>query len=545
MNLDNILATFPVEVRESSSMKGMVAIIQALSEQLSKAQEKIKSLEEELRRLQKTPKRPKFRPNGMHPRERSNESPSSFDPFTPVINASLIQKEVSEITIKETRHPEGSRFKGYQTYSIQEVNLISKEITYKLEVWQAPNGDILRADLPKELEGQHFGSTLRAFMTNLYAQGMTQPAIHEFLQSLGINISTGQVCNILLNEAEKYSKVSEAILSSGIQEADYIRADDTGEKHKYKPCYCTHIGGQYFSYYKTTSSKSRENFLGILLQGKEGYHINEAMIWHLFQCGVKDEVLNLFEDLKGKCFQTKTGINCFLDELNLKNKKLRGQCFEAALVGFICATILKPGQVFLSDRAGQFALFDHAGCWIHLERPLRKIVCASEQAEKELQQVREAIWTLYRTLKVAALTQTKKECVHRLYDELVAMKTISPAINEVIHNFHVYRDEMLKALDHPGLPLHNNDSERDIRGVAKRRNISGSTKSEQGRTFRDSLMTLKQTCFRLGCNFWEYLQLWFKGDPPDLPSLIRSRYQMAIAQLSLAFIPMARSAIGF
>ena len=529
MNLDNILATFPADVRESPSMKGMVALIQTLSEQLAKSQKKIEELEEELRRHRKTPKRPKFRPNGMQPRNRNHDSTNSSDPFTPAVSATLVQKEVSEITIKETLHPEGSRFKGYQTFSVQDVSIISKEITYKLEVWQTPSGVILRAEVPEELKGQHFGSTLRAFITNVYAQGMTQPAIHEFLRGLGVDISAGQVNNILLNEAEEYSKISEAILSAGIQEADYIRADDTGEKHEYKPCYCTHIGGQYFSYYKTTSSKSRENFLEILLQGKEGYHINDSMIWHLFQCGVKDDILNLFEEYKGKCFHTKKGLNRLLNELGLKGQKVREQCFEAALVGFICATLLKPGQVFLSDRAGQFALFDHAACWVHMERPLRKIICSSEQVEKELKQIREAIWTLYRALKEAALTQTGKEHVNNLYDELVGMKTISPAINDVIQNFHIYRNEMLKALDHPGLPLHNNDSERDIRGVAKRRNISGSTKSELGRKFRDALMTLKQTCFRLGCNFWEYLQLWFKGHPPNLPNLIRSRYQMATA----------------
>ncbi len=67
--------------------------------------------------------------------------------------------------------------------------------------------------------------------------------------------------------------------------------------------------------------------------------------------------------------------------------------------------------------------------------------------------------------------------MHELYDQLVAMKSTSPGINEVIASFSKYREEMLKALDHPGLPLHNNDSEQDIRGVAKRRNISGTTKA--------------------------------------------------------------------
>ncbi len=106
------------------------------------------------------------------------------------------------------------------------------------------------------------------------------------------------------------------------------------------------------------------------------------------------------------------------------------------------------------------------------------------------------------------------------------MKTMSPEINAVINDFATYREEMLKALDHPGLPLHNNDSERDLRSVAKRRNLSGSTKSEFGRKFRDGLLSIKQTCFRLGQNFWDYLQKWFLGDPPDLSELIRNRYRV-------------------
>ena len=84
----------------------------------------------------------------------------------------------------------------------------------------------------------------------------------------------------------------------------------------------------------------------------------------------------------------------------------------------------------------------------------------------------------------------------------------------------VYLDELLRALDHLGLPLNNNDSERGTRAVAKQRNISGSTKSEEGRKFRDGLLTIKQTRFRLGYSFWEYVQLWFQGRPLDLVELV-------------------------
>lgn len=528
MNLDNFLSTLPREVRESPAIQGLAQLIQNLQEQLTKAEAKIDLLEKELARYRKTPKKPKFRPNSMEPRDRGKGSGNNGNSPT-MASSKLIEKEISEIAIKVPNPPLESRFKGYQTFTIQEIGLIAKEITYKLEVWQSPTGEVFRAKLPAELQGQHFGTQLKALATNLYSHGMTQPALHEFFQGIGIEISSGQISNILLEEADAYSKVSEEILTAGLVEAPYTRVDDTGEKHQYQSVYCTHIGGEYFAYYKTTSSKSRENFLTILLQGKEGYHINEAMIWHLFQSGVEDDVLNLFEAHKGKTYRSVRGITRLLNSLGLTGKKLRKQCIEGGLVGFISGTILKPGQVLLSDRAGQFALFDHAGCWVHMERPLRKIVCTSAQVELELKQVREVIWTLYRALKEAALTQTNRETVNKQYTALTSMKTLSAEINAVIANFATYRDEMLKALDHPGLPLHNNDSERDIRAVAKRRNLSGSTKSNEGRKFRDGLLTLKQTCFRLGYNFWEYLQRWFRGDPPNLANLIKERYRTASA----------------
>lgn len=541
MDIDKLLLTLPFDVRNSPVLQGLKILLQTVmtelhdtKEQLQKSQEqltqahaKIELLEDELRRLRKQPKRPKFRPNGMEPRNREGNKKNGSGP-TPPTKASFIQKEHSEVKVLAKNVPEGSRFKGYREFNVQELSLVVKEITYKLEVWQTPDGQMIRAELPEGLNG-HFGSTLKAFITTMYAHGVTQPAIHEFLLGLGVEISTGKVNDVLLDEAEQYGATSEEILTVGLQEAPFFRADDTGAKHKHKAGYCTHIGGEFFAYYKTTFSKSRENFLKILLQGKQGYEINEAMIWHLFQCGVKDDILNLLEDHQGKVYSSIKGLNRLFNSLGIEGKKLRKQCHEAGLVGYIVSSILRPGQVFLSDRAGQFALFVHAACWIHMERPLRKVVCSSKSVEEELKQVREAIWTTYRALKQAVSEQQGKEHVHKLYDRLIAMRTTSAEINAVIDNFKNYRGELPRALDHPGLPLHNNDSERDIRAVAKRRNLSGSTKSEEGLKFRDGLLSLKQTCFRLGYSFWEYMQLWFRGYPPDLAELVRNRYRTARA----------------
>ena len=62
-------------------MKGLAVLVQTLltqlqttQEQLTKAQAKITILEDELAKLRKTPKHPKFRPNGMQPRDRGKNS---------------------------------------------------------------------------------------------------------------------------------------------------------------------------------------------------------------------------------------------------------------------------------------------------------------------------------------------------------------------------------------------------------------------------------------------------------------------------------------
>lgn len=545
MNIDNLLAQAFHETRspliemiaqiirsQAEQIQRQAEQIQRQAEQIVVLQKTIDELKDEISRLTKTPKRPKFREGGMEPRDRSRKPPPNES--TPNVGYVGASKKHEEVRVVAIGVPENSRFKGYQEFSVEDVEITAKTTTYKLEVWIAPDGAVVRAKLPQELKGKHFGATLRTLVLNLYVQGMTQPGIIEFLEGIGVEISSGQVNNILVDEGDAFSEVSEEILRVGLKEAPYVRTDDTGERHKKKNAYCTHIGGEYFAYYTTALSKSRANFLRILLQGKEGYYINDAMIWHLFQSGVEDDVLNLFETHKGKQYTSKKGVRCLMNSLGLVGKKQRIQCLEAALVGFISETILKVDQVLVSDRAGQFAVFNHAACWVHMERPLRKIPASCIDIERQLKEVRHAIWTLYSSLKTAALTQTGKEAVIEQYDALTSMTNTSPAITRVLQSFKEYRAEMLKALDYPGLPLHNNDSERDIRRVVKRRLVSSGTKSDSGRKLRDGLASIKQTCFRLKISFWEYTLSWFQRKPPDLAELVRTRYQENPSNSSVA-----------
>ncbi len=68
-----------------------------------------------------------------------------------------------------------------------------------------------------------------------------------------------------------------------------------------------------------------------------------------------------------------------------------------------------------------------------------------------------------------------------------------------------YRNELLLVLEHPHIPLHNNQSESDIREYVKKRKISGSTRSDEGRRSRDTFTSLKKACRKLGISFWGFL----------------------------------------
>jgi hypothetical protein len=53
-------------------------------------------------------------------------------------------------------------------------------------------------------------------------------------------------------------------------------------------------------------------------------------------------------------------------------------------------------------------------------------------------------------------------------------------------------------LEHPEIPLHNNGAENAIREYVTKRKISGGTRSDTGRKCRDTFISLKKTCRKLG-----------------------------------------------
>ena len=215
--------------------------------------------------------------------------------------------------------------------------------------------------------------------------------------------------------------------------------------------------------------------------------------------------------------------------LGITNERHVRIATEGALLGSVLEHGVNPELVVMSDDAGQFDVLRHTLCWVHAERLLAKLVGFSDAQREALDQVRSAVWQLYRDLKAyqAEPTAEAKRSLEEWFDTLCTTPTCFASLNLALKRMHRNKAELLLALERPELPLHNNLSEGDIREYVKRRKISGGTRSDEGRRCRDTFASLKKTCRKLGVSFWSFLndRLRGAGQIPALPVLIDTRAQ--------------------
>ena len=149
-------------------------------------------------------------------------------------------------------------------------------------MYETPDVGYVIGKLPANLQDSHYGSPLiRFILYQHYHCHVTQPLLLEQLHEMGIDISAGQLNNLLIEDKDRYHLEKNQILSAGLEVSDYINVDDTGARHKGKNGYCTHIGNELFSFFECTESKSRINFLKLLRAGHSDYYINMDAIAYM------------------------------------------------------------------------------------------------------------------------------------------------------------------------------------------------------------------------------------------------------------------------
>lgn len=431
-------------------------------------------------------------------------------------------------TVKATNVPDGSRFKGYETYTVQGLIIQPHNVCYRRERWKTPDGKNIVAPLPADVKalGGHFNAEIVSFILYQYYHAhVTQPLILEQLLEYGIDISSGEVNNIIVEGHDRFHAEKDEILRVGLEVSSYVNVDDTGARHKGKNGYCTHIGNDMFAWFQSTESKSRINFLKLLRGSYTDYMLNDEALAYMRAHNLPKELLEQFDAKIYQTVPTDAEWTSILESLGINKKQNIRIATEGALLGSVVEHGINPDLVVMSDDAGQFNILLHALCWIHAERTIKKICGFTEKVQAAIDNTLSQIWGLYQELKAYKNNPAieKKIELEARFDEIFTQETSSALLNGALGRIHENKPALLLVLDRPEIPLHNNESERDIREFVKKRKISGSTRSDNGRRCRDTFASLKKTCRKLGVSFWKYLKDRLSGQNniPQLPELIR------------------------
>ena len=426
--------------------------------------------------------------------------------------------------------PEGSVFKGYEDYVVQDIRIEPNNTKIRRARYQTPDGKTIYGELPESLKGSHFGPRLKSYiLMQSYQLHVPQKLILQQLLEFGIEISSGQLNRIIIKGHEKFHHEKEEILKVGLEVSRHINTDDTTARHLGRNGYCTHIGNEFFAWFSSTESKSRVNFLELLRSGHTDYVVNKAARDYMQQQKLPRAVRRLL--VKDVEFTEKLSWEAYLHSLGITAERHKRIATEGALVASLINHGISDELVIMSDDAGQFNIigFLNALCWVHAERTINKIIPYSETNRAALENARGQIWDFYQELKDYKLSpnKDKKKVLAKCFDEIFTQKTCFQTLNLALRRIYDNKEELLLVLERPEIPLHNNLSENDIRDYVKKRKISATTRSEDGRRARDTFLSLKKTCQKLGISFWQFLndRISTQNLIPHLPDIIREMAQ--------------------
>ena len=509
--------------------------IEEQAQRIEEQAQRIAALEAEIAHLKGGPKKPA-----------SNSKPSALSQPTVPARPSDGKRPGSEkrsktkdlpiheeMSVPPKELPPGATLVRRDPFVVQDLSVTTHNTPYWLETWRTPTGELIRGELPAGIRG-HFGPGLQTFLLQQhYAAHVPQSRILEELQDFGVDISAGQINHLLTENHEAFHAEKDALLPTALQVFTALSVDDSGASHqgRYGSCLC--LGNEFFTTFHSSDTKERSKFLDVLRCGHRDYVLNEMAWAYLEDQGLPAKVWRLLQGaepaagLGEQRFADAACWNHYLDRWGIDNAKHRQTLTEAALLGSAIAHGVSPELGIVSDGSAIYNVLVHGLCWIHQERNLAKLTpCGSEQSQA-LTEVLTAVWQLYADLKAYRLapTASQAEALGARFDAIVGRPTTWPELKAALERMAAKKADLLRVLERPDLPLHTNTVERDFRDWATKRKISAGTRGELGKRCRDTFLSLKSTCRKLGVRFWSYLQdrILKAGNILNLPDLVRKK----------------------
>jgi len=499
--------------------------------EVARLQTERQRLRDEVARLKGEQGKPQVLPNKRHSSEAERREPRGErrrrGPRGP------LRIDRTETRQVEEPLPPDAEYKGHSEVVLQDVRLEMENICFRLEKYYAPStGKTYQARLPAGYAGD-FGPGVHSLVLYLaYETHTSQAKIHTLLTSLGLQIARATVARLCLLPPCLAAEEA-AIRQVGLASSPYQHLDDTATRVNGVTQHCHVLSAPLYVSYTTTPGKDRQAVLDVLrLRAARTYQFNAAA-WAFLNTGppLPVHVYTTLATLPHGVDLDGATLSGLLDQrLPKLGPQQRARLLDAAAIGSYRVQQEVPVlDTLIADAAPQFAGVtpDLQVCWIHEGRHYKKLSPHLGLHQALLEAVLEAFWQYYQELQAyrAAPTAAEAARLRAAFDALFTSRTGYAALDACLDHTHQRRASLLRVLDKPYLPLHNNPAELAVRQRVRKRDVSFGARSTAGIQAWDGMQTIIGTATKLGVNVLHYLHDRVSGryQLPALADLIRER----------------------
>jgi len=397
---------------------------------------------------------------------------------------------------------------------VQDVYLRPDNVLFHKErYYSASRRKTYLSPLPAGYEGQ-FGPGIKSLILTLYfGVGTSEPKIQEFLQNMGVQISKGEVSNLLIQKQDRFHAESEAVYEAGLRSSPWQQSDHTETRVAGQSQHCQVVCNPVYTSYHTRPCKDRLSVLDVLRQGRPRiFRLNEEALAILEQVPLLKAAQALLPQWQSEeVWEEAAFVKRLETALPNLNAQQRTAILGAAAVAAYHAEQNVPiVDTLVCDDASVFHWLTRARmlCWVHDGRFYKKLEPVIALHREQLETFRRDYWDYYHQLlaycaKPMASERTRLEV---RFDELFTTHTGYHDLDQRIAKTLAKKEALLQILEHPELPLHNNASELAVRQRVRKRDVSFGPRSPLGVQAWDTFQTLADTARKLGISFYAYIQ---------------------------------------
>ncbi|MGA7874087.1 MAG: transposase [Desulfoferrobacter sp.] len=517
MLLDNLDLNAIQDENARELIRQLLNLVEKLSADLRDAQVEIQRLRDEVNRLKGEQGKPNIKGNSPKPPatdlSSENERHQSRHRHKKSKKAEIQIDREQVVKVDPSVLPKDARFKGYEDVVVQDILLQTNNILFhKQKYYAASTRKTYLAELPDGYEGQ-FGPGIKALtLAFYYGIGTSEPKILEFFENVGIQISAGEISNLLIKKQEDFHAEKDAVYEAGLQSSPWQQTDDTLTRVDGQNQHCHVVCNPVYTSYHTRASKDRLSVLDVLCNGRKRlFRLNEETIGYLKGIPWSKAAWRKIRSWKSERDWEETVFLDRLDEgLPGLSKQQRKILIDAAAVTAYHAQKDYPViQALVCDDAPQFNWLGHKMmlCWVHAGRHYKKLMPVIALHRELLNEFLKQFWEYYHQLLDYRQNPTAEESMRLeiAFDDLFSNHTGYDALDQRIAKTKAKKNSLLLVLQYPELPLHNNASELGVRQRVRKRDVSFGPRTEDGVKSWDTFGTLAETAKKLGVSFYRYL----------------------------------------